>query len=177
MSHLTEPRPVKAISAIFSSNIDILNAAALRFEKIVGPLDYIGPELPFDQTDYYREEMGWPLVNRLFSATDLIEWGRLVDIKHQCMEVEKEFAQDGRRTVNLDPGIVSAERLVLATGKEAFHRIYLGLGVWADLTLVYKFGRFEALPWTYPNYQTPSMLAILTDIRNRYLEQLKAGRA
>ena len=39
--------------------------------------------------------------------------------------------------------------LVLATGKNYTHRIYLSKGIYADLTLVFHQGSFQTLAWTY----------------------------
>jgi len=173
MSRLVPPPPVKPLAAIFSRDREDLARAALRFEELVGRLDYASMVMAFDQTDYYRAEMGGPLVKRVFSAETLVDPADLVEIKVRTNAVEAEFAIEGRRKVNIDPGYVSAERLVLATGKNFTHRIYLNQGVWADLTLVYEKGGFHALPWTYPDYAAPDMMSVMTDIRNKLLEQLK----
>ena len=39
-------------------------------------------------------------------------------------------------------------RLVLATGKNFTHRVYLSRGIWADLTLIFQKGDWLDLPWT-----------------------------
>ena len=36
------------------------------------------------------------------------------------------------------------ERFVLATGKNFAHRIYIGKEIYADLTLIFRKGRFES---------------------------------
>ena len=60
-----------------------------------------------------------------------------------------------------------------ATGKPAAHRVYLGRGVWADLTLIFRFGRFETLAWTYPDYADADARETIFEIRRRYLDQKK----
>jgi len=142
-------------------------------EDILGSLDYAGEEFLFDHTAYYRAEMGWPLFKRFFSAEDLIDPTELVKIKIKTMAAEAEFMVEGKRKVNIDPGYMSAERLVLATGKNYVHRIYLGQGVWADLTLLFEKGCFRPLPWTYPDYTADLTLRTMSDIRKKYLNQLR----
>jgi hypothetical protein len=66
------------------------------------------------------------------------------------------------------------ERFVLATGKNFTHRIYLGRGIYADLTLVYRGGGFQALPWTYPDYADARLQAFLLRARNKLVHDLKA---
>jgi len=175
MSILKTPPPVKAIAAIFSADRKLLAEAGMEFEAEAGPIDYISREFLFDQTDYYREEMGWPIKKRFFSAERLMDPTDLIDLKIKAMAMEAGFvSDDGRRRVNIDPGYISAERLILATGKNYIHRVYLGRGVWADLTLIYESGEFRTLPWTYPDYAAKEVRLIMKDIRAKYLDQLRS---
>ena len=63
--------------------------------------------------------------------------------------------------------MLGEERLVLATGKNYTHRIYLSRGIYADLTLLYVKGTYQPLPWTYPDYREPEMLRLLAFLRLR----------
>jgi len=47
------------------------------------------------------------------------------------------------------------------------------VGIFAEVTLIFKQGRFEALEWTYPDYQTAVVKDFLTRVRERYLLQLR----
>ncbi|MEW5726055.1 MAG: DUF4416 family protein [Thermodesulfobacteriota bacterium] len=173
MSRLRDPDPVKPVVSVFSARLELIKQSAVRLEELLGPLDFAGPVLVFDQTEYYREEMGWPLFKRLLGAERLVDPGELAGIKIQALRIEEEFSREGRRAVNLDPGYLAMDKLVLATGKSAAHRIYLDRGVWADLTLIYRSGGFKDLPWTYPDYRAPETLTALAGIRKKYLEQLR----
>jgi hypothetical protein len=73
----------------------------------------------------------------------------------------------------LDPGLLTAERLVLATGKESGHRIYLGQGIWGDLTLIYRHGSWQTLDWTFPDYADRPLQSWLTELRSYYKQRLK----
>jgi len=73
------------------------------------------------------------------------------------------------RVVNLDPGYVEPSKLVLASMKPFAHRIYLGKGVWGDLTLLWRKGRWRALEWTFPDYASGRYDAFLTEVRQRVL--------
>jgi hypothetical protein len=68
--------------------------------------------------------------------------------------------------------LLSVERLILATGKNYTHRVYLRAGIYADLTLIYQGGAFQALPWTYPDYQDPALLHFLRVLRAKLRFQL-----
>lgn len=173
MSRLHRPDPVKPVFSVFSADRQELVRVAHLLEDLVGPFDYASAELAFDRTDYYRAEMGWPLIRRFFSAEHLIDPSELVEIKVRGNDLESRLAVGGQRTVNIDPGYISPERLVLATGKNYIHRVYLDRGVWADLTLIFQAGRYQPLPWTYPDYATEEVREILLDIRKKCLEQLR----
>ena len=135
----------------------------------------ISPWYDFDFTDYYAGEMGSPLYRRVLVFERLIEQEHLVRIKVKTNQIEQAFAVQGARQVNLDPGYLLLERFVLATGKNFSHRIYLGQGIYADLTLVFQDGRYQALPWTYPDYASPQLRDFLLQARQRYRRDLKAA--
>ena len=82
-------------------------------------------------------------------------------------------------TVQLEQGErVVAKRLVLATGKNFAHRIYIGKCIYADLTLIYQKNGYQPLPWTYPDYAHDDIRNFLLLVRNKYtkdLEDLKEG--
>ena len=96
--------------------------------------------------------MGSPLFRRLFGFKQLIQQHDLGQIKLTTNSIEHQYSSGNKRLVNIDPGYLLHERFVLATGKNYSHRIYIGKGIYADLTLIYCHGRFESLPWTYPDY-------------------------
>jgi len=173
MSHPKKPDPVKLISSLFSPRKESIGEIINRLSDIYGPVDYTSPELVFDRTKYYAKEMGWPLYRRFFSFSKLIPADGLVEIKLKTNEIEKEYLIDGNRTANIDPGYVSPERLILATGKNYIHRVYLSKGIYADLTLLYKRGTFVSLEWTYPDYAESKIIDMFNGIRKTYMEQLR----
>jgi len=135
---------------------------------------------PFDVTHYYDQELGTPIQKQFLSFTDLIDPGHLAAIKCFTNEVEqlraRERGTQPRRPINLDPGYLDAARLVLATTKDRSHRIYLGRGIYAEVTLIYEKGVWQALDWTYPDYAAPTYHPFLADARRRYLEKLGSAR-
>jgi hypothetical protein len=142
-----------------------------------GPFDTATRELPFAATAYYEREMGAPLCRRFFTFRELLDPGRLVEVKLFTNALERDTAAEGQRRVNLDPGVLALGHLVLATGKPAPHRPYLGQGLYADLTLVFQNASYQPLPWTYPDYAHPEMIAFLNRLRDGLKEDLKAWRA
>jgi len=100
--------------------------------------------------------MGDNLVRRFFCFERLVSRDSLVDVKRICHNIEPMFAdQTGDyffRTVNIDPGIMTPDNLVMTSHREYNHRIYLKDGVYAEIVLIYAKGRFARLPWTCPDF-------------------------
>ncbi len=174
MSIQHDPIPVKLIlSMITSDNIyfkEVIKAA----EDFWGKIDFLSEKLSFNHTAYYEEEMGGGLFRKICSFEKLISPERLPSIKIQCSSFEAMFLDErGKRRVNVDPGYMAREKMVLATFKNFSHRIYLGKGAYGDLVLVYRDKDFRALDWTFPDYSSQEMLKVLNVIRDRYVMKLK----
>ena len=175
MSNPTQALPVKLVFSVFAPAAGILNDTINRLTALYGQPDFVSRQIPFDYTDYYNPEMGETLVRRFLSMEKLIRPEALPDIKLATNEIEKEWAMDNHRRVNIDPGYLSQAHLILATGKGYTHRPYLRDGIYADLTLIYQGKKFLSLPWTYPDYADEKQLSMLSAIRSRYLLQLKSA--
>lgn len=123
---------------------------------------------PFSHSSYYDAEMGSGLTKTLWAFSRSIERERIVDMKLSAVKLEKKYAVNGKRRVNIDPGLLTPENFILATGKNFTHRVYLGRGVFADLTLTYRKGEgYCALPWTYRDYQLKEVTTFLEKNRPR----------
>ncbi|MDZ4819425.1 MAG: DUF4416 family protein [Planctomycetota bacterium] len=73
------------------------------------------------------------------------------------------------RPLNLDPGYITAAKLVLASTKDHTHRIYLSQGIFAEITLFYRHKRWEHHEWTFPDYRREDYQAFFTSAR-KYLQ-------
>ncbi len=176
MSHPHKPDHVKLISSLFSPEKECIDRSIVQLENICGPVDWVSPELLFDRTKYYVTEMGWPLHRRFISFENLVLPDQLVELKLKTNSIEHQYLFDGKRRINIDPGYLSAERLILATGKNYVHRVYLSQGIYAELTLLFHKGGFRPLEWTYPDYADPETIGFFNDIRKRYMKQLRRLR-
>jgi hypothetical protein len=172
MSKLIEPKPVKLLFSIIYKQSSFDNIK-LKLIESFGEMDFESEEMKFDKTDYYRAEMGDYLRRRFMAKKMLIKRDQLIDIKVLTNHLESETSKNDKREFNIDPGYLSHEHFVLATGKGYAHRPYLGKGVYADLTMIYRNNDFVNLEWTYPDYKGEEIKNIMTIIRNRYIENLK----
>jgi len=178
MSHPQPPKPAKLVIGLFTQKPELMTAVASELMEKFGPIDLISPLFPFDFTTYYEKEMGPALVRRIFVFKPLIAQEILADIKLKTNAIETKFRAGGMRQVNIDPGFLLMERLVLATGKNFAHRIYIGKCIYADLTLIYQNNGYQPLAWTYPDYAHDDIRRFLILVRNKYmkdLEDLKEG--
>jgi len=181
MGEARAARPVNLICGALSAREDWIAEARRRLERALGAVDLESELWPFDFTDYYAHETGRPLVRRFFSFRDLVGPETLASAKLTTNGLEKvlacELAEAPERPVNLDPGYVALDKLVLATTKDYGHRVYLGDGVYAESTLRWRDGAFEPWEWTYPDYRTDHYRAFFARVRALYSAKLARAEA
>ena len=173
MGEVKEPKPVKLFVGLLTATLSLLPHIRSSLESDFGPVELESRLIDFDFTRYYEPEMGSGLKRQFWGFQNLIVPGELPEIKLMTNELEKASAVEGRRLVNLDPGYLAAAKVVLATTKDFAHRLYLGQGIYGEITLLFRHGRFEPLPWTYPDYRSEEYYPFFYDLRKLYLSQLQ----
>jgi hypothetical protein len=171
------PKPAKLMMSLISAEDGLMMNAVRDLKSIYGEVDLLTDLLPFDFTMYYDEEMGSPLFRRFIAFKELVPQEALADIKVQTNGIEQRYSRDGCRRVNIDPGVLSTDNLVLATTKGCAHRPYLRDGIYADLTLIFLNRSFRPLEWTYPDYRQGEVIELINALRRSYLTQLKGKGA
>jgi hypothetical protein len=97
-------------------------------------------------------------------------------MKLKTNDLEERWRAAQGRQVNLDPGYVGYTKLVLASTKDASHRVYLGQGIYAEATLQFVRGSFQPWPYTYRDYAEPAAIEFFNRVRERYREEYGADR-
>ena len=124
--------------------------------------------------------MGRELRKQFFAFQRLVVPESLATAKLQTNQLEAELAGGSGytepRPLNLDPGLLTLGKFMLATTKDQAHRIYLRDGIYAEVTLRYEAGQFQPWPWTYADYRESDVRAALEDFRSYYKERLAASR-
>jgi len=143
-------------------------------EKKFGKISQISEKYDFSFTDYYDEEMGKRPERWFIVFQDLIDPQNLAEIKIQTNQIEEFFAKDGKRRINLDPGILSLSNFILATTKDRSHRIPLKKGIYGEVTLIYKDKKFNALDWTYADYRSEKFEELFKAYREDYKKKLRS---
>jgi len=180
---MTEPQPSRPVKyflgLIYSPMVSLWDLE----RDVLKEFDFIDqrcPALDFTAfTDYYVDEMGpllfrtWWTLHRLMPPEDL------AGLKLAANKLEdryREMSGNAGRVVNIDPGYLNESRLVLASCKDFAHRICLGRGVYAEVTMLYRDDAFRPLEWTYRDYQSPEALRFFGQARQDYQQQLKGER-
>jgi len=166
------PDDATLIVGMLSAWPELFEPARERLVARFGPVALTSDVMDFDFTDYYAAEMGSGIKRQFLSFAQPFDPAALAEVKLWTNDLEREFATPARpvpRPLNLDPGYVDLNRLVLATTKDFPHRIYLGRGIYAEVTLQYARGGFEAQPWTYRDYRTPAYHAFFRAVRDSQL--------
>lgn len=167
------PLPVKFICSFIYQQEEIYQKTRLILQRKFGKIDFETDSLNFSFTHYYEKEMGSPLSRRFISFLKLKRPDELVYAKLFCMKIEKKFAKANKRAINIDPGYLNEAKLVLTTTKDYNHRIYVGRGIFEEVTLCYTNFGFKDFNTTYPDYRTPEYKNFFLTIRENYRKQIK----
>jgi hypothetical protein len=158
MREIRSPIPVKLFIGMLSPEPDLFNMCADIACKAYGPIDYQSEIVPWTNSDFYQEEMGPGILRKFVFFKRLIDPGDLPAIKVDAIRIEKSLTirtkKNARRRINLDPGYISEAKVVLATTKDYTHRLYVGKGIYAEVTLRYsnKDQSFIPFDYTYLDY-------------------------
>ena len=180
MGKAKRPQRVKLVIGMLAKDKKLFDAVEEFFFNKFGEVDYRSPLVSFNHTDYYKKEMGHPIRRRFISFEKLISPEHIARIKAITNSLEEKFARRKggslTRRINIDPGYISDSKLILATTKDYYHRVYLNKGMYAEVTLAWKNASFQPFEWTYPDYRTAKYISILNAIRNAYMRQRKSSR-
>ncbi len=175
MGRVSQPEKVKLFAGIITSLPGVLEPAREQLELLLGPVDLCSRPYPFDLTHYYDAEMGVPLQRYFLGFRDLAPPDKIVDFKLQTNELETRFAERDRqvsRPINIDPGYLEQSKIVLASTKNYYHRIFLGRGIYAEVTMYFQDGAWQTLPWTFPDFRSGRYDPFFTKLRQVYRQQL-----
>lgn len=168
----------KLIIGVIYHEKEILDRAMEILTAEFGEVEAMSEEFSFsgEFSTYYDEEIGGEGFRRIYSFKKTVDPSRQADIKLRTNEIEAEFAIDGRRRINLDPGFINHGRLLLATTKETGFRIPLKDGIYTELTLFWARGGWQKLPWTYRDYQSERVQKFITEVRRTYLADRRKNK-
>ncbi|MBI1832434.1 MAG: DUF4416 family protein [Planctomycetes bacterium] len=175
-----EPTYSLLVVACFSRHVDALNWAADQLTPTYGPLAFASPDFSFHHTKYYDATMGTGLIKRFLVYDPIVPADCLPHVKHHTIALEQAIAFTGQfaepRPLNLDPGLIQLGKFLLASTKDQAHRVYLRDAIFAEVTLRFEAGAFEAWPWTYADYREEAVRAFLNQARALLYDKVTAIR-
>ena len=180
MGQILPHSPVLLLLAAFSRHGAALAWARDRAIRTWGPPALESPSFEFADTEYYQPTMG-PGLRKVFLVFDRpFDPAEVAGVKLQTNHWEEEYARHGDhlepRPLNLDPGYLTLGKLVLASTKDHAHRVYLGRGIYAEVTLFYRHGRWQPRPWTFADYRREDYQEFFSRCREYLHDKQREGR-
>ncbi len=166
MGKVGKPEDAILFIGMLYSDPALLNSVRQTLESEFGDPLTVSDASKWDYSEYYRDELGWPLLRTFIFFKKLIDPGSLADIKIRTNEIEESFSVGDKRRVNLDPGYLTPSKIVLASTKNYSHRVYLGKGIYGEITLHYQNRTFRPHIFTYRDYRAKSCIDMFINVRS-----------
>lgn len=167
---------------MLSPEPELFDVCSQILQREFGPITAVSACIPWDSSDYYEGEMGQNIFRKFFFFEQIVDPGRLSQIKNFTNALENNYAVNAagglQRRINLDPGYVTEAKVVLASTKDFAHRVYIGESIYAEVTLKYsaKDRSFVPHELTYPDYRTAPQLALFNSVREDLRTRLRTTR-
>ena len=164
---------VKRITGILfpSDNLGLLHWSIDELAKLWGNPEILSEPVRFDKTDYYHEIH--PDLSRAFACfPGLVNALGLADWKHEAINIEA-MSRQPIRAVNIDPGYIDGARLILASTKDHAHSIYLRDGIYAEVTMRFRFKHWQSFDYTFPDFASGVYDEFLSRVRKLWLMEVK----
>jgi hypothetical protein len=174
----TNPAPVKLFIGMLSNDTSLFDKMQAVLEEIYGPVDIESPVWPWEHTSYYAKEMGEGLKRKFIFFKEHIGMLDVRDAKLRTVDIEKQYLnENGGRSINLDPGYLDLARIVLVSTKDFSHKIYVGRGIYAEVTLTFDrlSNSYRVMPFTFPDFRDERYHGVFKEARKLYKLQIKKG--
>lgn len=175
------PPPCVQLVAVFSRHASAIEASRRLVQESWGTISLTSELFDHSETTYYEQEMGPELHKQFWILSGNYDPATLASCKLQSNSWEAELAAElnhsESRPVNIDPGYLTLTKLVLASAKDRAHRIYLSDGIYAEECLFYLDHRWQARPWTYPDYQRADFQSFFVEAREHLKDLIKSSSA
>jgi len=166
MAIATPPKMATLFLGVMFTSEEMRDQSLALFIKQYGPIvSQAGPFSFSEFSSYYDKEIGGTVYKEYYLFEQPIHRESLADIKEFTNSIEQIFATEGNRPVNLDPGYLASDKFVLASAKDFSHRIYIGKGIYAEVTLHFHQNKIRFFSWTYQDYLRPEVQQFLLEGR------------
>jgi hypothetical protein len=159
---------VQPIVGVLAASPVLLAEAQAAIAAAVAPVALASTPQRWTRSTYYTAEMGPELWRQYLACDAVMAPEDLGDLKRLTGALEGRWRGPRGRAVNLDPGYLDLLRVVLASTKDAAHRVAIGPGLWGEATLHFVNGTFAPWRYTYPDYASADACAFFNDVRERF---------
>lgn len=164
------------LSLIYRKDIFDIN----KLQKLFAPYGFASVFFsPFNPSlNYYSKEMGNEnLLQRCFFFYEQnFAKEKIKEIKVEMMKIENNHLIGEQRSLNIDPGVITFENVLLTSSKNFSHRVYLGSDVYIQLEILFKENGVEFLPWTYEDYKSKDKIELFQHLRNKLKNNFIFGK-
>lgn len=174
MGKVRPPEKAVLFMAILIKEQELFEEMNSLLQKEFGEILFKTPLQDWNWTDYYKDEMGEGIKRAFIFFKHVIDSSELSEIKLKTNKLEERFSVNNKRRVNLDPGYITPSKVVLASTKNYCHRIYIGKGIYAEITLYYKDNSFKPHIFTYRDYASPETISTFNTVREIIKDLFKA---
>lgn len=176
MGTIFKPPLVKLTVGLLIGEAASLEKVKARLEKQFGRIEAQSDPWPFTYTDYYRDELGADIRRLFVSFQGCMSAEDLAAVKHVTNAMEQEFAVDGKRSVNIDPGYVALSKVVVASTKDGNYRVSMDKGILGQSMLYFEKGTYRPWPWTYADYKEERAIVFFNAVRHQWQGEAKEGK-
>lgn len=156
--------------AVMYGDKEALKNSIEEIEKNIGAVFFRMKEYDFNFTDYYESEFGSNLKKTICVFGIFIEKHELAEAKILCSQIEADLArEDGKRTVNIDPGYFNEKEVVLASFKKKDFKEEMGESVFAHKVLEFDGIKVNEFFHTFPDFRSK-------DVKDFFLNLLPTGK-
>ncbi len=171
MRELGEPLKVCPFVAMLSKEETLFDRTIDELTGFFGAPLTMSRSVPWEHSSYYEVELGRNLLRKFVFFSRLMDPGDLVESKRLTMRIERDLGEEAdekiSRRINIDPGYMTRAKLVLGTSKDFSHRIYIGGGIYAEVTLYFKDGSFRPFFYTYRDYKDEENISLFNEVRGQ----------
>ena len=165
MGKPSQSEPAILFAGLLYKKAEYLTLAKESLKASFGEVFLETTALPWDYSDYYVDELGSPIARVFLFFKNSFNQEGLPDIKIITNDLEHKLSTEKRRNVNIDPGYLTPSKVVLASTKNYSHRIYMGRGIYAEVTLLFQDGCYRPHLFTYRDYATETYRKIFASAR------------
>lgn len=165
MAKVKEISKAKLFIGILYSDENTLKSVINDLIKKYGDIEQESKSYEFNFTNYYENEMGKNLLKKFIVFKELINRDEIADMKIDTNKIEDKYSKNNNRIINLDPGYLTKDNIILVSVKESPYKVYIGKGIFGHLTLIYGNKKWNANERTFPDFKSEKVQEFFLEVR------------